>query len=51
MPLGTGSGVANAPLSDGEHARLLREWASLKGKSAGKSEGQKDGTGRVAVYR
>lgn len=50
--LGTAtSGLAGAALGPGEGAKLLRDWSAFKSRSIGKSEGQKDGTGRVCIYR
>ena len=53
MPAGASAlrGLAGWHLGDGEGARLLRDWGAFKSKSIGRQEGQKDGTGRVCIYR
>ena len=47
----TTAGLPYGRLAPGERSRVSREWAQIKGRSSGKGEGHKDGTGRVCALR
>eukprot|EP01138_Halocafeteria_seosinensis_P004023 gb/GECG01004114.1/.p1 GENE.gb/GECG01004114.1/~~gb/GECG01004114.1/.p1 ORF type:complete len:1007 (+),score=96.04 gb/GECG01004114.1/:1-3021(+) len=38
-------------LRDGDAAKINKDWASLKSRTTNRTEGNKDGAGRVCIYR
>ncbi|KAA0150308.1 hypothetical protein FNF29_05320 [Cafeteria roenbergensis] len=45
------AGPASARLSEAEAGRVSRDWSAMKARITGKTEGTKDGTGRVCAMR